>query len=239
MATMVFDIETTAQPIDNFDEAQQEYLFREAENQSDEVAREKKRLDIAHFFGLWPLTGQIVCIGMLNPQTGRGKALYLSEDFEDESSPEEEIEYVAYPDEAELLAHFWELALKFDSVVTFNGRNFDVPYLYLRSALLNIPITRKNWLGYRFSCTPHCDLLEQLTFYGAGGRTGACRPFNLDFYCKVFGIPSPKAQGVTGSDVTQMIQEGLFRQIAEYCIRDVHATAELYKIWKERLSPER
>jgi hypothetical protein len=54
MATMVFDIETTAQPIDNFDEAQQEYLFREAENQSDEVAREKKRLDIAIFSGCGP-----------------------------------------------------------------------------------------------------------------------------------------------------------------------------------------
>ena len=238
MATMVFDIETTAQPINNFDEAQQEYLFREAENQPDEVAREKKRLDIAHFFGLWPLTGQIVCIGMLNPQTGRGKALYLSEDFEDESSPDEEIEYVAYPEEADLLAHFWELALKFDSVVTFNGRNFDVPYLYLRSALLNIPITRKNWLGYRFSDAP-------TVIYWSSSPLRIRRADRLmpslqsSFYCKAFGIPSPKAQGVTGNDIAQMIQEGLFRQIAEYCIRDVYATAELYKIWKERLSPER
>ena len=30
MARLVFDIETTALPIDHFDEAQQEYLFREA-----------------------------------------------------------------------------------------------------------------------------------------------------------------------------------------------------------------
>jgi len=32
MATLVFDIETSAQPVENFDETQQEYLFREADN---------------------------------------------------------------------------------------------------------------------------------------------------------------------------------------------------------------
>ena len=36
-----------------------------------------------------------------------------------------------------------------------------------------------------------CDLLDQLTFYGASRR------FSLDFYCRAFGIPSPKAGGVT------------------------------------------
>lgn len=235
MATMVFDIETTAQPIDNFDEAQQEYLFREAENQSDEVSRNQKREDIARLFSLWPLTGQIVCIGMINPESGRGKALYLADDFE-EDPLQNRIEFTACFDEGELLAQFWELAQRYSTVVTFNGRAFDVPYLYLRSALLNVPISQKGWIGYRFSETPHCDLLDQLTFYNVGGRLGAGRSFNLDFYCKAFGITSPKAQGVTGVDVPQMVQEGRFREIAQYCMRDVRATAELYQIWKERLS---
>jgi len=31
MATIVFDIETSALALENFDEAQQEYLFREAD----------------------------------------------------------------------------------------------------------------------------------------------------------------------------------------------------------------
>jgi len=31
MATIVFDIETSALPLENYDEAQREYLFREAE----------------------------------------------------------------------------------------------------------------------------------------------------------------------------------------------------------------
>jgi hypothetical protein len=54
---------------------------------------------------------------------------------------------------------------------------------------------------------PHCDLADQLTFYGGGGRDGATRRFNLDFYCKAFGVESPKSQGVTGQDVTRLINE--------------------------------
>jgi hypothetical protein len=36
--------------------------------------------------------------------------------------------------------------------------------------------------------------------------------------------------------VTTLMSEGKFREIAEYCLRDVRATVELYKIWKERLA---
>jgi len=68
------------------------------------------------------------------------------------------------------------------------------------------------------------------------GREGAARRFNLDFYCKAFGIESPKSHGVTGMDVNTLMAEGKFREIAEYCLRDVHATVELYRIWKERLA---
>jgi hypothetical protein len=37
-------------------------------------------------------------------------------------------------------------------------------------------------------------------------------------------------------DVSTLMAEGKFREIAEYCLRDVRATVELYRIWKERLS---
>ena len=53
---------------------------------------------------------------------------------------------------------------------------------------------------------------------------------------KVFGIESPKSHGVTGMDVSTLMAEGRFRDIAEYCIRDVRATVKLYRIWKERLA---
>jgi hypothetical protein len=236
MATLVFDIETSAQPLDNFDEAQQEYLFRETEKIADEVGKSAKREEITRFMSLWPFTSQVVCIAMLNPETLRGQSLFIAEDFEEVAEENAEVKFIPCADEAELLTQFWEAAKKFDSIVTFNGRGFDVPFIYLRSAILNVPISKKNWLGYRYAVDPHCDLAEQFTFYSVSGRDGAARRFNLDFYCKAFGIESPKSHGVTGMDVGALLAAGKFREIAEYCLRDVRATVELYKIWKERLA---
>ncbi len=236
MATLVFDIETTAQPLENFDEAQQEYLFREAGKIADEPAREKKRAEIRQLFSLWPLTGQVVCIAMLNAEKQRGQTLFLAEDFEEDAEEASPVKFVPFAEEAELLTAFWDVAKHYDQVVTFNGRGFDVPFLYLRSALLNVPISKKNWLGYRYAVEPHCDLAEQFTFYSVGGQGGAARRFNLDFYCKAFGIESPKSHGVTGMDVSALMAEQKFREIADYCLRDVRATVELHKIWKERLA---
>jgi DNA polymerase elongation subunit (family B) len=236
MATLVFDIETSAMPPGNFDETQQEYLFRELQRIPDETERMARRAEIERQFSLWPLTGQVVCIAMLNTESLRGQVLFTADDFEDQAGEAGLVEFVPCADELELLAAFWDAARHYQSVVTFNGRSFDVPFLYLRSALLNVPITRKDWLGYRFATDPHCDLAEQLTFYGVSGREGAARRFNLDFYCKCFGIDSPKSHGVTGMDVGRLLEEGRYREIAEYCLRDVRATVDLYRIWKERLA---
>jgi predicted PolB exonuclease-like 3'-5' exonuclease len=236
MAKLVFDIETSALPVEQFDEAQQEYLFREAAKLSDEAAQAAKRVEIAQFMSLWPFTSQVVCIAMLNAETQRGQVLFIAEDFDDDSSESGPVEFVPCADETELLAAFWDVAKHYDEIVTFNGRGFDVPFLYLRSALLNVPITKKNWLGYRYATEPHCDLAEQFTFYGVSGREGAARRFNLDFYCKAFGIESPKSHGVTGMDVKDLLAAGKYREIAEYCLRDVRATVLLYQVWRDRLA---
>lgn len=235
MAKLVFDIETSALPVENFDEAQQEYLFRETAKLPDENARAARRAEILHLFNLWPFTARVVCVAMLNAESSRGQVLFLADDGA-EAGETSAVKFVPCPDEAELLGSFWEVAKKYDHIVTFNGRSFDVPFVYLRSAILGVPISRKDWLGYRFQTEPHCDLAEQLTFYGVSGREGAARRFNLDFYCKSFGIESPKSFGISGLDVSQLMAEGRHRDIAEYCLRDVQATLRLYEIWKERLA---
>jgi 3'-5' exonuclease len=236
MATLIFDIETSALSPETFDEVQREYLFRDAERLPEEMEREKRRAEIASMMSLWPFTSRVVCIAMLNADTARGQVLFTAEDHEDDAVEGGPVEFVACVDEAEMLAQFWDVAKHYESIVTFNGRGFDVPFLYLRSAQLNVPISRKDWLGYRYATDPHCDLAEQLTFYNVSGREGAARKFNLDFYCKAFGIESPKSHGVSGVDVKRLIEEGRHREIAEYCLRDVVATVKLYQIWKERLA---
>jgi 3'-5' exonuclease len=235
MAKLVFDIETSALPTEYFDEVQQEYLFRDALRLPEGPERDARRAEIEPMFSLWPLTAQVVCVAMLNAESQRGQVLFLAEDYEDEAEGGP-VEFVPCVDETELLTAFWDVAKHYEGVVTFNGRGFDVPFLYLRSAVLNVPITRRDWLGYRYATEPHCDLAEQLTFYGVSGRDGAARKFNLDFYCKSFGIESPKGQGITGMDVPRLLAEGRQREIAEYCLRDVRATVELHRIWRERLA---
>jgi 3'-5' exonuclease len=236
MAKLVFDIETSALPLDTFDAAQQEYLFREAGKLPDPAAQEARRAELAQMLSLYPLTARVVCIAMLNAESQRGQVLFIADDYEENAADAGPVEFVPCVDESELLAAFWEVAKKYDQIVTFNGRGFDVPFIYLRSAQLNVPITRKDWLGYRFATEPHCDLAEQFTFYGVSGRDGAARKFNLDFYCKAFGIESPKTHGVTGLDVSRLMAEKRYREIADYCLRDVRATAELHRIWRERLA---
>jgi DNA polymerase elongation subunit (family B) len=236
MATLVFDIETAALPLETFDEAQQEYLFREASRLSDPLAQHTRKAELEQQLSLYPFTARVVCIAMLNADTQRGQVLYTADDMEEEPAEAAPVEFVPCVDEAELLTAFWNVAVHYDTVVTFNGRGFDVPFIYLRSALLNVPITRKDWLGYRYQTDPHCDLAEQFTFYTVSGRDGAAKRFNLDFYCKAFGIDSPKGHGVTGMDVNRLLAAGEHRQIAEYCLRDVQATVLLYHIWKQRLA---
>ncbi|HEY3862586.1 MAG TPA: ribonuclease H-like domain-containing protein [Verrucomicrobiae bacterium] len=238
MAKLVFDIETTGLPLDKFDEGQQEYLFRDAQNLPEPAQREARRAEIQRFFSLWPLTGQVVCIAMYNVDSQRSKILFLGNQNQAPARREAPslVEFVPCESEAVLLNEFWNVAVHYETVITFNGRTFDVPFIYLRSALLDVKISRRDWLGYRFQVDPHCDLLEQLTFYNVSGRDGAARRFNLDFYCKAFGVPSPKSQGITGMDVSRLIAEGRTWEVAEYCLGDVLATAKLYKIWHERLS---
>ncbi len=82
MAKLVFDIETSALPLDRFDETQQEYLFREAEKLPDETTRQAKREEIQRLFSLWPLTARVVCVAMLNAETLRGQVLFIADDYE-------------------------------------------------------------------------------------------------------------------------------------------------------------
>jgi len=219
-AKVVVDIETLAHPLDAFDRAQQEYLLRPAPamDRSEALLR----------LNLSPLTARILAIAMLNPDTMRGRVHYEHPGGAAGLTADGEVELLP-GSEHEMLEAFWSAVRQYPQLITFNGRAFDGPFLMLRSALLGIPPTR-NLVPYRFSAAEHCDLLDQLTLYGATRR------FSLDFYCKAFGIPSPKGNGITGLDMGTLVAEGRYMEIAGYCLEDARATAALYRKWKEFLS---
>jgi DNA polymerase III epsilon subunit-like protein len=221
MSHVVLDIETLGFPVELFDETRQKYLLKFAETDAD-------RLEAIQKLSLYPTTAQIIAIGMLNPETNRAKILFQSDEKLDYFSDDELIHFKS-GSEKEIIEQFWLDIGHYDQFVTFNGRGFDCPFLMLRSAILQVQPTR-NLMPYRYDASIHCDLLEQFTFYGA------LRKFNLDFYCKSFGIDSPKAHGVTGLDMKQLTDEKRFREIAEYNLRDLQATAELFRRWEKFLS---
>jgi len=153
VAKLVFDIETSALPVDNFDEVQQEYLFRDAEKLPDEAARDAKRTELEQFMSLWPFTSQVVCIAMLNAESSRGQVLFLAEDFED-AAENDQVEFIPCADETELLTAFWDVAKHYDEVVTFNGRGFDVPLrpaqcAHLPEELARLPLRHRTALRPR------------------------------------------------------------------------------------------
>lgn len=223
MATVVFDIETVGIEWESLDDAQRTYLSRNA--RSDE-----ERQKLPEMMSLWPLTGRIVVLAMVNPDSGRGRVWYEKTDGRLEEKSSDGLFTFVGDTEPVFLAEFWKAISRFHRFVTFNGRSFDGPFLMLRSAALGISVT-KNLVGYRYAVKPHTDLLDVISFFGAA------RKWNLDFACKVFGIESPKEHGMDGYSVGPYYRAGRLREIALYCRRDVEATAGLFRKLEKTLLP--
>ncbi len=223
---LVIDIETIGKDFETLDDTSQEYILKFAETE-EEIKAAKEGLSFS------PLTGEIVAIGMLNPDTNRGAVYYQSPGIAQEPLDEEGIEYVA-DTEAGILLKFWEAVRHYDQIITFNGRGFDAPFLILRSAIHKIQPT-KELMPSRYNLS-HCDLIDVLTFYGS-----VRRKFSLHMWCKAFGIKSPKEEGVTGHEVPDLFKEEQYLTIARYCVGDLYATKELFEYWEKfvRYSPGR
>ncbi len=88
-----------------------------------------------------------------------------------------------------------------------------------------------NYRDYERFYAKYFDLIDQLTFYGAVRKKGG-----LHLWCNLFGIESPKIQGVTGDDVQKLFKDKEYKKIAEYNSRDLVATKELYIYWKDYLN---
>ncbi len=224
---IVFDIETVGCEINQLSESQQEFILRYADKETDEIIREQKQEEAIRLLSLYPLTSKVVSIGMLNTDTENTFVLFEGDN--DEWENEEKTVHYKSAGEAEMLMLFWEYIKKAKRVITFNGRQFDIPFLMTRSAMLKVKPS-VNFLKNRYDNSRHIDLLEMFTYHGL------VKKFNLDFYCRSFGIESSKAKGVTGMDVKQLYNAGLTKDIAVYCGEDIRATYQLYKCWDEYLN---
>lgn len=138
------------------------------------------------------------------------------------------------PNECDILEEFLRYLNKNNpKLVSFNGRNFDLPAIMLRAMKYNLSaesyfetsndmLSKTKWENYRsrYSENFHIDLLESL------GSFGAVRGLNLDTICKMAGIVGK--YDTKGDEVYRLFYEKQYEKIKEYCQSDVINTYWLY-----------
>lgn len=236
--TLVYDIEVAGYPWEEVDEITRAYL----------LAREKdaeRREAVPDRTALYPGLGRVVAIGIWLVEADRGLLLLEGEDEDPDGQPRaaEERDWAKVSrskifrgDERALLEKFWEVvttaskAHRLPRLVTYNGRSYDGPVLMIRSAQLGVP-SRRDLVGYRYDISEHCDLMDALDFHGSRWPS-----YSLDYWCRRFDVESPKGS-IDGSQVARAYREGRIEDIGEYCLRDVRATAQLYRRLESTLLP--
>jgi DNA polymerase elongation subunit (family B) len=222
MTDCVFDIETAHLEDADIPPALVEKL---QDPEDSEAWREK--------LGLYSLSASVITIALLNPDTGRGEILYDNRhgELNNLTLPEGDQAAMFGGDEAATLEHFWDRIGHYHRVVSYNGRGFDVPFLMQRSLIRQVRISR-NLMPPRFNLRgSHLDLAEVLSQFRA------TRPYGLEAWTQAVGLSSPKEGEVSGAGVGDAFHAGQAKEIAEYCMRDVVATAGLYEKIRDQWGP--
>ena len=120
--------------------------------------------------------------------------------------------------------HFWQgwEGYHKPTLVSFNGRSFDIPLLEL--AAFRYGITVADWFNVhdksfeqkrnRYNIGSHMDLQDMLTNFGATRMTGG-----LNLVASLLGKPGK--MGIAGHMVQDLYNEGQVKRINDYCRCDV------------------
>jgi len=123
----------------------------------------------------------------------------------------------------EITAKFWAGWEAYDrpTLVSFNGRGFDIPLLELSAFRygVSVPSWFQGGKGYeqprnRFNTSAHIDLCELLTNHGASRFNGG-----LNLAANLLGKPGK--MDIQGDMVQDMFQQGKLDEINDYCRCDV------------------
>lgn len=147
----------------------------------------------------------------------------------------------APPDERKVLEEFAEfIGERHPTMVTFNGRRFDLPVLANRMLKhgVSFPAYYAGRSGgpdyrYRYSDEGHLDLADVMTDFGAS------RMPSLGALAQLVGMPGK--MDVDGSKVQSMHEHGRHSEIRDYCLHDVVQTTFVFlraEILRGRLSPD-
>jgi len=130
------------------------------------------------------------------------------------------------PEHAErnLLIAVWDELESADTIVTFSGLSFDIPLLLRRSWYHNVKPT-KNIDMRKYYIGNHVDVRAVLSNWDTFA------PGKLELYCNL-KLGCGKTDGIDGSQVQAMWDEGKHDEIKKYCENDCFITWELYRSLK-------
>jgi len=139
--------------------------------------------------------------------------------------------------EENLVREFWTRAEKFNgSLVSFNGRRFDLPVMELQALRYGIAapahFAEQGGGRDRYSAERHYDLMDFLSNYGAFSIRGG-----LDLLLKMIGMPG-KGE-IHGAHVQELYEQGRLDEVHRYCRSDVIQTYFLFlrvELMRGRLS---
>lgn len=205
---IVFDVETVPQdPLSVIQQAEFEKRFKKSKDFLSAAPEDIPNLE-RKFLSVSPFFGKIICICVYFPESRTTRKLI--------------------GDEKSILTGFWDIIdqNKFSGLfISFNGLGFDVPFILRRSMILGIRPTHQRFCDtYKYQKIPHRDVYLMISEYDRGFTA------SLDLACDVCGVESPKHGVVKAENVEEYYKQGKIDLIADYCMKDVMATYEIYKL---------
>ncbi len=218
MKKFYFDIETI--PADESSHEALKYLYErkvkkaQAKDPTKEIESLEQFIENTGFDGSF---GRVLCIS------------YAVND--------DETRTICNPDnEKKTLEDFWFVAKQIDLFVGHNIMEFDLRFLLQRSMVLGVKPTwtrfselgKKPWdmvkhLSFaRYQNLPIFDTMQEWSNWGS-------QKLGLEHVALALGIPTPKGEGIDGSEVWNFYKAGKVKEICDYCERDVETTRAVYK----------
>ncbi|MGE0823404.1 MAG: 3'-5' exonuclease [Candidatus Binatia bacterium] len=208
MRYTIFDIETRIEK----SLVRAVYFPREDVTDEEAYSRVRQQLQQEQGNDFFPLSFHVpisIAVGQVNEERILTAVETLNEDDYGEES---------------LVRNFWARLERFPgSLVTFNGRSFDLPVLELQALKYGCSAPRyfSGKHRNRYTEDGHYDLYDFLTNFGVHRLRGG---FNV--LAKMIGLPGKME--IDGSMVQQLWQEGRLPDIHRYCRQDVIQTYFLF-----------
>lgn len=187
-------------------------LVLDIETIADPDACARAGVDPQAGFPSWPLH-QLLCVSLLAVTRGIGGALEFGIATFSRSTLSERA----------IVAEVERRVEQTRTLLTYNGRGFDIPVLLARAAVTGEAVPGLIRAGSRASCGFHTDLMDEVTANGA-----AVRPKLLEL-CAGFCIPAKL--DIAGSSVAALAAAGEYARIERYCETDVVATWLAAQMW--------